>query len=361
MYIKRLNGIPGEAIDRLAHAVEKYHWLKIDPIDGVPELYLDNHMMALFRGCQGRFDAEIMQGIYPRGRFWSLEFGVVLHDVFQWYYPNFRHEAFQLQDLLDKAKYFWHKAELDYFSDPKLYDFKFYKGLGGLDGFIGLIIQYFARFHGENERLRIIGTELYFGKGKEVPLLSDPTKYWWAPFRLYLCGMIDMIVDDGIGIGPMDHKSGNNFQGKDPQEKFNVQEGMTGYVLAGQYLLKHFPEVKGRKCDKIWMNHIQVMPTEDPTNRFKRVQMFKTQWQLEEYRQRQIATASQIFNLITTGQKPNWNTDNCNDWYHAPCAFKTLHRQNSEDNVLINIEAHYVRKPIWDPENRESHNAISAT
>ena len=126
-----------------------------------------------------------------------------------------------------------------------------YKELGGLEGLRWLIMFYFTRYSAENERLRIIGTELYFGKGKEVPLQLEPTEH--APFRLFLSGKIDLMVDNGTDIGPMDHKTHRDFQGKDANAMYMIQDGMTGYVYSSKYMVRNIMglDIEARRTNSI--------------------------------------------------------------------------------------------------------------
>jgi len=340
--------------DELYKLTKKLHWLKIAD-DGVLEIYLDNHMMQTFRMCEARGWNDFVDGYHGRGsNIWFLDFGSATHKLMEIYYENYRKPNFDIVYWsTNVARDVWTELEIDakYFDEPD------YKALGGLVGFSRLLLEYALIFGKENERFRVIGTELYFGKGKEVPLLVDPELYPFAPFRLYLCGKIDLLIDDGFNIGPMDHKTRGHFRGKNPLSDYEIQDGMTGYVFGSQKLLNvmHTADalnISSRQCNKIWMNFLQVKAEDDPRNRFKRLPLFKTESQLEDYRKRQISTVTRIFQLLSYPDQmtPFYNTMACTNFMHRVCPLQEVHRQNDKQSELTILQSNFIQKPIWNPE-----------
>jgi hypothetical protein len=349
--------MPTVNLDRLVKYAEKLHWLKIAP-DGVPELYLDHHAMSTFRMCEERFFLEFVQGIGTSGRVWFLEFGTVVHNAIELYYQQRQDNTFELDSWAFSLVQMWHDADLNYFdgrSDPKGEPHKNFKSLGGLPGFVSLMEQYARHFAIQNERFRVIGTELFFGKKKEVPLLEDSTRYSFAPFRAYLTGKIDLLLDDGQSIGPMDHKTSASFRGKSMITRYEVQDGMTGYVYAAKKLVQLTmpPEELARKdVNKIWMNFIQVAPTAagKESERFSRLPLFKSEEQLEDFRVRQIGTMSAIFQCLNEDRPRQWNTNICQNWMHSTCEFHSVHRQGSTNAMVSILNNQFKKKEIWNPE-----------
>lgn len=352
-------------LEQFAAAValsKKLHWLVIAD-DGVVEIYLDHHALAMFRMCPARFKLEMIDGYKvktPEGvgtGFWALEFGILIHRVLEWYYQNFRDVNFNMQQVVNYAENLWEEMNMEYFVDDKGY-----KNLGGLVGLKALVMMYWTRFAPENERLRIVGTELYFGKAKEVPLFEEPM--FGLPFRLYYSGKIDLLVDDGSYIAPLDHKSTGDYRGKDPQQRFIIQEGMTGYVYANKYMVRNVLglEPGSRKLNMIYMNHIQLKSAAIQ-DRFKRVPLFKTDGQLEQWRKRQIATARDLFNAtlgtVITPQLPFWyNANVCTNWFHSECLYYKVHRNDEPLTQLTVLQNEYAQKPIWNPETRDERESV---
>jgi hypothetical protein len=152
----------------------------------------------------------------------------------------------------------------------------------------------------------------------------------------------------------MDHKSSGNFRGKNPAAGYEINDGLTGYVYAARQILgapMNEVEFKGRSVNKIWVNSIQVTPCPNVAERFKRVPLYKSDYQLEQYRLRQISTGARIFQLLSNSDMAyNYNTMVCNNWFHRTCAFQEVHRQNSRENQLIQLNSSFVKGSIWDPE-----------
>lgn len=349
---------------------KKLHWLKIAE-DEVLEFYLDNQMLQTFRMCEARFFEDYVEGYQRKGnagRIWFLDFGSVVHKAIELYYKD-KKNNFNLNVFIGQlAAELWTKFDMDYWADVNLWKghkYNAYKELGGFLGFSSLLLQYVSYYQLENERFRTIGTELFFGKNKEVPLSNcsdwSDLNFEKLPFRLYLCGKLDILIDDGFSIGPMDHKTSRDFMGKNPSKMYEIQDGMTGYVFAAQKILKADDRIN-RQCNKIWMNFIQVKAAKSLEERFKRIPIYKTDLELEEYRQRQISTAARIYQLLEnyredrTGLRPTYNTMVCTNWMHRECPYQSVHRQNSIENQLMILNADFTKNQaeIWNPEEFEN-------
>jgi hypothetical protein len=326
---------------------EKLHWIKLDA-NGTPEFYLDNHMMQTFRACEAKFWHEFVEGWSGSGRVWFLDFGIITHKCIEQYYLDRKKPGFDIFQWAGAyARSEWDKLDMDgeYSTHPD------YTKLGGFGGFAAMLCQYAQHFNAENERFRVIGAELYFGKSKEVPLLDNHLAFEFAPFRLYLSGKIDLLVDDGHSIGPMDHKTARDFRGGNPMASYEVQEGMTGYVFAAKKIIENIQGIDRKPCNKIWMNFIQVKGEKVLGDRFKRMPLYKSDAELEDYRLRMISTVSRIYQLLTNPElKPNWNTMMCNNYMHNTCAFQAVHRQKDAQSQLLVLQSQFVKKEIWNPE-----------
>jgi len=294
-----------------------------------------------------------------------LEFGIIWHYMVEEFYIAKRDGVFNINTWLPKAITAWTKAKMD----EQFETHKMYKTLGGLSGLIAMCGQYAEHFAAEVDRLRVIGIEITFGKKREVPLGMFESKasmfgslddkaginiYGNHVIKCYLTGRMDFLMDSGSSIGPLDHKTTAFFRG-DPTAAYNPQEGMTGYVYATKFILKDkFPELlEGRKVDRIWINFAQVTPNANAMERFKRIPIFKTDYQLEEYRLRQLRTFHKIYDMVILGERPDWNTAVCNNMFHSECQYRALHRQNTSDAMLQILQNDFVVAPAWDPEKVE--------
>jgi PD-(D/E)XK nuclease superfamily len=333
---------------------KKLHWVKIAE-DGIVEFVLDNHMLQDFRACEAHFWESLVRGHSGKGRVWFLDLGTCVHKMMEIYYTAHRWKKFYTLAWAKIGIELWHLMDMEYYKTCSNTAWqKNYNTLGGPEGFVALLVQYAYYYSGQQERLRVVGTELYFGRGKEVPILDDPYKYRFAPFRLYLSGKIDLLIDDGRSIGPMDHKTRAAFKG-DPTRDYELQDGMTGYIYAAQKLLKHFPDVSRMPCNKIWMNHISISPTKVVSDRFRRTPIRKTDAQIEQYKQRQIRTASKILSLlINPDMSPDYDTTKCTNWMRGECAFLSAHRQSSHESQLIILQQDFPAQKIWNPEEIDS-------
>jgi hypothetical protein len=266
---------------------------------------------------------------------------------------------------VDEGMALWAKNDMNYHAEHKEF-----KGIGGQMGFVGLLLAYANRFSAENERLRVIGTEISFGKAREVYLgridlshsmngdneVIDATDAWtWL--KCFLSGRIDLLIDDGSSICPMDHKTMGSFR-FDPAQRYELDEGPCGYVYAVNQILPSFlasQQVDGhlnRNCNKIIMNFVsKSVPKEG--DRFKRIPILKTSYQLEEYRKRMLLTGEEIFRALVKYaniQSMSRDTSKCTSWYMHDCPFLAIHRQNSRENELAVANSFYEKKKIWNTE-----------
>jgi hypothetical protein len=316
-------------------------------------MVVDNHLMQMYRACPQHFVFSALLGQQPKSptreddvqRVWYLDFGILLHKMIELYYKDFRKPGFEPQKwAIERATAEWYEMKMDVHSEHKEY-----KSIGGLPGFIGLLFQFAFTFTPENEKLRIIGQEVSFGKRGEVPL------YIGDNIEIYLAGRMDLIVDDGYFICPMDHKSKSHFSG-DPGLQYETEEGPTGYVYALSKILPQIvpaDQILKRDCSKILMNLISKKTTSTPAERFKRVPIRKTTEQLVEYRLRMVRTGMHLYEDMESLARslPVYrNTNACTDWFHGTCNYKDVCRQSSRDAAAATLRNGFVQVKLWDTE-----------
>jgi PD-(D/E)XK nuclease superfamily protein len=316
-------------------------------------LVVDNHLLQTYRACAQHFVYSHVQGYHKRSkiheaekqRVWFLDFGIVLHRMFELYYRDFRNPGFDAVEwATSRAVTEWNALGMDVHSEEKEY-----KLIGGVYGLAGILMQYSAIFTPINEKLRILGQEISFGRAGEVPL------YIGEDVEIYLAGRMDLIVDDGYFICPMDHKSEGVFSG-DPSLKYETEEGPTGYIYALSKILPTIVpegEILKRDCSKILMNLIQKTPTTTPQERFKRVSIRKTTAQLRDYQQRMVSTCENLLHdmeRVARGLPVQRNTMVCSNWFHRDCVYRDVDRQNGPEAELATLSNGYIKLPIWNTE-----------
>lgn len=332
------------------NAAQKYHWIQYNPKDQLIEMFCDNHMLNTLEQCEMKFFTEHLLNVRPIGhKSWSLSFGAYLHYCFEVYYRFLRDNEgknMPIDDFLKYGKEKWYELKLDGYSEDKKY-----KTLGGLDGALNLLTMYWAYYH--DLRVRVVDVEIAFGKNREV-LLGEfylPIELGNNPVRCYLTGRIDLIVDNGNKIGPVDHKHHAVFRG-DEYKKFNPHDGVTGYILAvnsvmSQLYPKYFEQ--GRQCLSSWVYHISAAFR---TDRFKVTPIDKVPEQLEEYKARKVEEFKRIADIIFNGASPRWNTNACSNIYNRECEYKVLHEAPSKEWPNL-IKSHYNITEAWNPDKPE--------
>jgi PD-(D/E)XK nuclease superfamily len=323
------------------------HFIQLAP-DGIYEFFLDHSMLSSARMCESRFILDYVENLEGKGQKpWPLHFGTLVHDSIEWYYRALLEDKYNLKDWLEFVSLKWREGNYDAYSQ-----FPQFKAVGGFPGFLALITQYAEYYQKAGDNLKPIALEVPFGKAKEVPLLEDNTFYPWANFRLYLSGRLDFIFDDGRRIGPLDHKT-FSMAGKNPMTTYEVQEGMTGYIYAMDYIYRnHFSSLGQRDTNILWLNFILTKSEGDLNKRFQRVPLYKTPWQLEQWRVRQISTAAKIYQMIIEGRPPDFNASVCTNYWHSVCPYQPIHRLGSEQDMFTILNKDFQkRERIWNPES----------
>lgn len=349
-------------------AASKYNWVQYDPETKVISLLMDNHMLSTLRMCESKFVEEHIFNIRPNGgHSWSLSHGAYLHSCFEYFYNSMRDgKICTIQEFLANGKELWFAYDLDYFKNEDKY-----QEIRGLEGSLGLLTMYYAYYY--DLRLRVIGTEIPFGFNKEVPIGEfeiiigyNPCDYNPRPIRLkcYLTGRIDLMVDNGYKIGPVDHKHSHKFRG-DEWTKFNPHDGLTGYIYTTNAIMKQaFPKYfeQNRQCLSGWIFHISAcMPIpRDKTKqliRFKSTPIDKTPEMLEDYRLRQITTFKRVADLLFNEETPQWSTDRCHFMFGRKCEYIPIHEAPAREKEQI-VNRLYHIAPQWNPEQIDEDNYI---
>jgi len=369
-------------------AAQKYYWCKYDAPSNTIELYLDNFMLSSSRICESMFYLEhllhikpkysLALGPTPEGKFirkpWFFDFGEYIHWCLEVFYNHFKlHKTPPVvAEWIEQCRKHWLVMKMDEYAKSIIEaDVKKHEEVNGWEGVAGLLIQYYAFYM--DMRLRVIDTEITFGHNKEVylgefqiPCVTNREIRgnqfvfhqidMWSTVKCYLTGRIDLLVDNGYKIGPVDHKTTHSFDGYE-HEDFNPHDGMTGYILAIQDILKKYRDqglTNIPDCHGGWIQHISAKTPSQPRDkskkpgpRFKTTPVDKSDQQLQDYKDRQLSTFKRIAELLFNDKTPEWNTSACNYMFFRKCQYKTIHEQPSDQWNKI-IEQHYTIGEIWD-------------
>ena len=107
---------------------------------------------------------------------------------------------------------------------------KKYDEIHGWEGASVLLVEYWAIYL--EQRMRVVGVEIPFGREEKVfigEFYLDIDYRGGVLIKCFLTGRIDLLVDNGSTIGPVDHKHTHVFRG-DEWMKFNPSDGITGYI-----------------------------------------------------------------------------------------------------------------------------------
>lgn len=337
-------------------------WLSFDPSTGRLFFVIDNTLLSQYRGCPAYFMLSSVEGWRRKSisgdtaREWALDFGTLFHKMMELYYKHFKESDFNLTKFaIDAAATQWYQMLMDVHLGHKEC-----QAMGGYPGFAGMLIQYATQFKAENEHIRVLATEVPFGRNKEVPIYQQSdicrNDSVGCEADIFLSGRLDIIADDGFYIFPIDHKTMGSFRG-DPLNRFTVDDGPTGYIYALNTILPTIapPElILKRECNRIQMNLIsKSIPKEG--SRFKRLPLYKTTDQLSSYRLRVIQTCNHILSDLELyargiGGVPR-DTSKCENWYFETCPFQDVHRQASREAELATLSNGFIKMAIWNTED----------
>lgn len=335
-------------------ATQRYHWIKADEQTHTIDIYCDHHMLSTFRMCESKFVIEHLLNLRPQGhKAYSLTFGAYLHKCFEEFYNSMKlgqGTPLPILDFLALGNKYWYAYNMDAYKDEKKY-----KAIGGREGALALLASYHCYY--QDLRVRVVDTEVCFGFNKECPLgqfiMNESAPYgegqdiWYV--NCYLTGRVDLVVDNGFKIGPVDHKHHASFRG-DEHKKFNPHDGITGYIYALSCILRNnFPTyyAEGRKPNSGWIYHIAAAIPADG-DRFKATPVDKTESQFTEYKQRQLSTFRRISEILFLNSEAQWNTSACHNIYNRDCEYLLLHEQAPENRIYV-IDQHFQKAPAWNP------------
>jgi len=339
-------------------AAERYPWVKYDPKNNILELFLDHQMLSTLRLCEIKFTTEHIHNIRPNGhKAWALVWGAWVHYCLEKYYEHIKNNDGKPPDpmgWLAYAKEKWVELKIDAYKDIE----DKYTDVGGWDGACSFLVQYYA-FYME-QRLRVVATEIPFGFDREVYLGRFNLEVGINHFlevRCYLTGRIDMLVDNGYMIGPVDHKNTHMFKG-DEWDKFNPQDGITGYIFGTNTILKkYFPEWT-KPCLNGWIFHLQAhhaaknRKTGEIRPRFKASRIDKMPSQLDDYVARNIESFKRVAALLFGDKIPEWSTTSCHNIYNRDCEYLQIHKQPREEWGYQIQQFYHIAQP-WNPNRPE--------
>lgn len=356
-------------------AAQKYKWVKYDANTNTVELYMDNYMLSGSRICEGMFYLDHMLHLQPRKpnvpkateeelndpniklvrRPWFFDFGEFVHYCLEEFYNHFKLRKTPpiIDQWLVLCKTRWDSMKMDDYAKSAINaDVTKYEDVHGWEGVAGLLVQYYAFYM--DLRVRVIDTEITFGYNKEVPI--GKYEYGSTKVECYLTGRIDLLVDNGYKIGPVDHKTTHKFDGYE-HEDFNPHDGICGYILAINDILNKYKEQGLTNIPTSgggWIYHISSTTpsiprdkSKKPMSRFKTTPVDKNTEQLEDYKARQLSTFKRIAELLFNDKTPEWNTSACNFMFNRKCQFKPIHEQPSSQWNSI-IERFYEIGTGWD-------------
>jgi PD-(D/E)XK nuclease superfamily len=342
-----------------SQAAQQYHWCKYDPETNTVSLYLDHHMLSTLRTCESKFVLEHILNIRPKGhKAWHLIFGAWMHYCFEKYYNHLKDNNGQPIDIGEFLRYgreMWDIMKLDAYKEEKKYI-----EISGWDGASALLVEYWAIY--QEQRMRVVATEIPFGIEEAVWLDSfsiTESDENLLIVKCYLTGRIDLLVDNGSTIGPVDHKHTHIFRG-DEWTKFNPQDGITGYIYATSFILaKYFPDYK-YSATVGWIFHIQgkspsyknVKKGELAKPRFKASRVDKNPQQLADFAARQVTTFKRVCSLLFNNESPQWNTNNCHFMFGRKCEYLPIHETDPAHWNDI-IQQYYNITTEWNPTKPE--------
>jgi hypothetical protein len=356
-------------------------------------------MLSGLRLCEAKFVFEHLLWIKPRSvtiddsetgiirrKPWFLDFGEYIHWCLEQFYNHFKHNktAPTVDFWMQQCKTKWELMRMDEYKDYHVEaDAKKYKEVHGWEGVATLLIQYYVFYM--DMRLRVIDTEITFGHNKEVHLgriITNRNYEITQPHGLelplaidcYLTGRIDLLVDNGYKIGPVDHKTTHRFDGFEHQD-FNPHDAMTGYIFTCHELLKGYKEKypvgsgfpglrESPQCMGGWIFHVSSCTPSIPRDksqkqgpRFKTTPVDKTLSQLEDFKKRQLSSFKRVAELLFDDKTPEWNTTACNNIFFRQCEYKPIHEQPSEQWQDV-IDRFYQISNPWDTRNMGKKDSV---
>lgn len=321
--------------------------------DNVLEFYCDNQTLSTLRSCPGYFQESFINELEPKsftgyvGDF-KLDLGSWFHSVMEKIDKAILNgSALSDTEVLFTAKQLWFSSNLDRFKDTKDFD-----DFGGFANALEMVKDYIEIFQPAQKSARIIATELVFGYDKEAPIndwVNPEDNEGTYPYRAYLIGRPDGIIETQLGIGPKDFKTSSNMN--NVVNMYKPSEQLMGYVYGVNKIFGKSIEFKGKKCNTAYLIAVSKKAVKNPKDRVRSIPYTYSDHELEQYRLRQIATFDLVYEQVVLGATAFWDTSKCTNWYFKICPFHKLHSLDSAQRSQV-IEAYYKKKEPWNPKTR---------
>jgi len=284
--------------------------------DGI-QFAWDSTSLTLFKECPRKYYYTIVQGFSTRERSVHLDFGIFLHEAYEFY-----HRARAIGDDHEKALHATVEqslvATVGWTSDDK------YKNRPNL---IRTIVWYLDEFKDDPAKTIVLSN------GKPAVELSFRFEIPEAPDYLY-CGHMDRIAEFSGDLYVFDYKSTKRALYTEYFAQFSPHNQMTGYTLGGKITFKQ--PVKGVIIDaaQVGVNF----------SRFVRGSAPRSDEVLEEW----LSPTAYYVKLATSYAEADFwplYESSCDKFFG--CQFRQVCSKSPRQRQLW-LEADYVKR-LWDP------------
>ena len=302
----------------------------------------DSVSITSFLACKRRYKYLVIDGLVPKapGYAIALEFGILFHSALEFYHRcvasgkdhDFAVEATVANTVADPA----------YAGLPSVEEIQQLTEDADEDDdgitlrnskirtryhLIRAVVWYLEHYRNDPMQTLIMesgrpAVELSFRIPLDIEIAGQP---------ILLCGHIDRVVDHSGGLWVSDYKTTKGLS-RQFFDAFELSHQMTGYNIAGGVILSQ--PVRG-----VWIDGIALLMG---GAKFGRAPTRRTKGQIKEYFDMLSDVVEQAERAFDTEHYP-MNTSSC---YF--CDFKALCKQPPEYRDRY-INAHYERKPGWNP------------
>ena len=292
------------------------------------QIYVDSSSLNEFKICPRRYYYSIVMGRQPQAESVHLTFGILMHRAIEDYHKA-RAVGTLHEDALRSVVHWVMKATWDRTHNRPWASGDKYKNRNTL---IRTIVWYLDK-HAEDVLQTVI---LQGGKpAVELPFEMDSGYTAFTGEQFILCGKLDRIVTYKSNYFVADIKTTQNTIGDYFFKKFNPDNQMSMYSLAG--LLAFNIPVEG-----VIIDGCQVATD---FSRFERAFIERSDFQLHEWQQN---LGYWLINLNQCAERNVWPMNDSACTMYGGCPFRAVCAQANPTAAMRVLEGSY-RSRTWDP------------
>lgn len=331
-------------MDKLVKVGQLYEKLP----DGRWAFFFDSSAIRTFTDCEAMFKLKHIDNVGQRGLAWKRDVGSWWSSTLELYYSAYRANGtnVKMSDMMEFALHAWDEHKMDAFEAVAPAS---YTNFGGRNGAILMAGDYYhwAMPIDSMSWKQVVSVEQGAGRLREVKVGENGqvVVYYIVKPDMYVVNSQDLLE-------PVDHKTKDYINSR-LIHSFKPHQQMQGYIVAAQELANELGiKTVVDRCTINVAARVVPGPRAKQQERYTRFPVFYSAYELSEWRQRTVETASRLRYCIENDVWL-WNDSSCHKY--SGCVYRPIHSAAPSARETI-IKSSFQILPPWSPYKTEHEN-----